>query len=699
MKWSSLLPSTWNPLRILDIMRSTDTFLQGLTDAFILTTVYGGLVMLVWVAWRMVLSRRESSRYLKAIPRSTDRAAFTEKRHALVARTDLPLLVDFNALLVEVPQPKESAGSSVAAVNDASEVFNESTLAHGTVEVPQPNSPLDRVLRRVGDASEVFNESTLAHGIVGNRLVLAVPGILTGLGVLGTFVGLQLGIGSLDLNDLGKLDQSIKPLIQGCATAFSTSVWGVVCSLCFIIAEKFLESGACRPIRRIASRLNLLIPRFTPEESMVEMQRSSGQTEKILNGLALAIGDQMQKAMERLGGSITEAVRDALGGQAQDLGKMSADLMSVALTAELAKLQDAVTGMAERFGTEFNGASGRLQQTVSGLEPVVKTLGDTVNGAQAVVRDAVDKLNAHEAVMAGMADAARQMDEAAGRLAALGDNLELAGQRNLTAAEAQEKAAESNISAAAQFERIGERLPEVRQTIEDGARIIGSLGQPLIELSELLKKTPEVFDKQAADHATSEEKRSSRLLVQTESLANAVAAAADKFSEVQSLGEHLAASAQALKESGLLLNGFGNEVARSMQSQASAASASERAAAAGLKAADALHPIPERLDALTGQLSLAGSSVQDGAEAAQAAYMEVARFQREWFSGVEKGLGMMRDQLQHLIKEFGQNAEGTTVQLTQKWTGEVEKSLTKYSVQVQTIENAIAELTAKESKR
>lgn len=51
----------------------------------------------------------------------------------------------------------------------------------------------ERVLKRCGNADEVFNERNLAHNLIGNRLFMAMPGILTGLGVLGTFVGLALG--------------------------------------------------------------------------------------------------------------------------------------------------------------------------------------------------------------------------------------------------------------------------------------------------------------------------------------------------------------------------------------------------------------------------------------------------------------------------------------------------------------------------
>ena len=642
-------------------MKVQSSFLQGLTDAFILTTIYGGGIMLLWVLIRMGMSRNLSRRYLQALPKKGGGDAFAQNRRALAARADLPLFRDFDALLIEIPR------------RDGSH---------------------QRTLRRCGDAAEVFNDSSLAHGMVGNRLFLAVPGILTGLGVLGTFVGLQLGIGSLDLNDLGKLDQSIKPLIQGCSTAFSTSVWGVVCSLAFIIVEKFLESFARSPIRRLQERLNGLLFRYTPEESMVELQRSSEQTESILKGLAVAIGEQMQTAMNRLGGSITEAVRDALGGQAQDLGKMSADLMSQALSNELAKLQEAVTGMAERFGNEFNGASKQLHQTVAGFEPVVKALGATVNTAQATVREAVDKLNAHEGVMTAMVEAAKRIDEAADKFAGLRDSLETSGQRNLIASEAQQKSAESNVAVAEQYERIGERLPELRDAIEAGAQIIGSLGQPMLDVADLLRQTPDILKGHADVQAQSEELRTSRLLAQTESLANAVAAAAGKFAEVETLGKSLADSARALEQSGLLLSGFNKEMVRSIQTQSAAAAASEKAAVAGQKAAESLQPIPEQLAQVIGQLTAAGSTIKDGAVAARDTYTKLAGEQRLWLDGVSNGLGVMRDRLNQLIKAYGDAVEGDTKRHMDAWTSAVEESLNKFSVQVQRLDGAIQELTA-----
>lgn len=48
-------------------------------------------------------------------------------------------------------------------------------------------------LHSIYDSNHFFNSSTLARGIAESRMLAAVPGFLTALGVIGTFVGLQLG--------------------------------------------------------------------------------------------------------------------------------------------------------------------------------------------------------------------------------------------------------------------------------------------------------------------------------------------------------------------------------------------------------------------------------------------------------------------------------------------------------------------------
>jgi len=110
-------------------------------------------------------------------------------------------------------------------------------------------------LHNIYDADHFFNSSTLARGITESRMLAAVPGFLTALGVIGTFVGLQLGLSELNIgNDVAvqEMKDGLAHVISGAKIAFMTSVWGVTLSVLF----NFLESGskASRDRKSIACR-------------------------------------------------------------------------------------------------------------------------------------------------------------------------------------------------------------------------------------------------------------------------------------------------------------------------------------------------------------------------------------------------------------------------------------------------------------
>jgi hypothetical protein len=647
---NSLFPTTFKPWEASD-----------LTDVWLLATIGIFIVALLWAFYRTWETVIKTGRYLKFLEGIKNGEAFAAKRKEWLNNKEMSLAPAYDELLLEVPAP---------------------------------GRPLEKNLKRCANASEVFNASSLANGLVGNRFILAMPGILTGLGVLGTFVGLTLGIGSLDLASLDNANKQIKELINGCSTAFKTSVWGVGCSLLFIVIEKFLEWLALSRIRYLQSLLDALIPRYTPEESMIELQRASAESEGILKGLAVAIGDEMQKAMNRLGSSITEAVKDSLGNNAQDLGKMSAELMSAALTEELGKLQNAVTGMAGEFKSEFLGASNQLNSTISGFDNLLSGVDATVKASSDATRQAVDRLSAHEDVVTQLKEGSIRLQEAANELSSMRDTFTLSAQKNSDAAAAQQKAATVNEGVATKFQLVGDKLPEVQEAISDGARIIASLGQPLLALKDVLDTTPQIFGQQAEIQADRDEKRSSLLMQQTEKLAATVATAAEKFAQVETLSTNLGASSQNLERAGNSLAGLAAAIEKASVQHATAAQSSEKAALAGERAADKLTPIPEALSNLSSTLTQAGGQIKIGAEAAKDVYEQMLVHQKEWFKGIEAGLLGMRDQVQMILDAYGDKVEGATRDHMAQWIKAVEDSLSKFAVQVQTLEGAINDLTS-----
>lgn len=91
----------------------------------------------------------------------------------------------------------------------------------------------------INDIEDSVNEDSLAlHSWRG--VVLQIAGVLTGLGLLGTFIGLVTGISSVAFTSAEATMDSIENLLRGIATAFYTSIAGVILSIIFNIVYRLI---------------------------------------------------------------------------------------------------------------------------------------------------------------------------------------------------------------------------------------------------------------------------------------------------------------------------------------------------------------------------------------------------------------------------------------------------------------------------
>lgn len=80
------------------------------------------------------------------------------------------------------------------------------------------------------------------------QLAELIPGLLTSLGILGTFVGLMQGLTSVDFSNAEGTIQSIPQLLSGMRFAFATSVAGISCSLLFNMFNRMAAGRAVRAL-------------------------------------------------------------------------------------------------------------------------------------------------------------------------------------------------------------------------------------------------------------------------------------------------------------------------------------------------------------------------------------------------------------------------------------------------------------------
>ena len=88
-------------------------------------------------------------------------------------------------------------------------------------------------------SSEFFNVEKLSQRFNLNlRMIETASGTLVGLGLLGTFLGLTIGIINFDSSNSDNIKDSIQGLLEGMGTAFSTSLFGMLFSIIFTFFDK-----------------------------------------------------------------------------------------------------------------------------------------------------------------------------------------------------------------------------------------------------------------------------------------------------------------------------------------------------------------------------------------------------------------------------------------------------------------------------
>lgn len=172
------------------------------------------------------------------------------------------------------------------------------------------------------DVTEYFNREYLDE-IGSTGMSNVIPGILTGFGILGTFIGLISGISGFDTVSSEVIMGSITNLLGGMEDAFGTSICGVVYSLAFSILYKAGYESANKQMENFAAAFHsagLDSSEKTTEIQLLHYQQQ--QTEQIQNlsvVILKAISDTMKTELIPIFSDMQQSMREYIchAGQQQ----------------------------------------------------------------------------------------------------------------------------------------------------------------------------------------------------------------------------------------------------------------------------------------------------------------------------------------------------------------------------------------------
>lgn len=275
-------------------------------------------------------------------------------------------------------------------------------------------------------SADFFNEDTLYYSRINVPLYQSVPGILTGLGILFTFVGLAAGvslatrgllpadaasaagIGSMNVAELLK---SIGNLLDGAGQAFITSIVGLFISFFFSSWLQGCEHNVLSRIEKLNAKLASYITHADPERLALirtmrtirqeELMRSFSEhwdmmSDKFIEKLGNVLNEQSTAQTSALVGAI-DALRDSFDKfsekQSQaitDEVRQAMEEFSVMLSKNMQDMTASFAQSAEGVGKAVEALDVVLSRTREVMTSVSQEVGDTMKAFSQEV-DALDK--------------------------------------------------------------------------------------------------------------------------------------------------------------------------------------------------------------------------------------------------------------------------------------------------------------------
>lgn len=123
----------------------------------------------------------------------------------------------------------------------------------------------------VCEVSDFINSQTVIREPGHSSFGEMIPGVLTTLGIVGSFYGIVTGLSTLDLSTTETMSQSIAVLISGMRLAFNTSIVGAVLAVIFQLMRRVIIGNAERTMRSfIRSCHTQITAMLTPEAMMMQ---------------------------------------------------------------------------------------------------------------------------------------------------------------------------------------------------------------------------------------------------------------------------------------------------------------------------------------------------------------------------------------------------------------------------------------------
>ena len=236
-----------------------------------------------------------------------------------------------------------------------------------------------------------------------------ISGILTSIGILGTFIGITVGLGKIG-QDMGggssdEMQAAMSSLISSLGVSFRTSIWGLIGSMLTTVFTSRAASLLEIERRRLVTWINETMPQRSERAMMAE------QTE---------LAEQQLKATEEMGDVIASRIVDAINGPSGLKGAIDkmTDIIAESQQSGLdALVEQFMQQMKSSMNADFSTLGTALQDMVASNEQFQVSMAQLIQHLKGATNN---QGAAAEQMQTAIKSAAAAIAEMKGSLSGLG---------------------------------------------------------------------------------------------------------------------------------------------------------------------------------------------------------------------------------------------------------------------------------------
>ena len=259
-------------------------------------------------------------------------------------------------------------------------------------------------IKNTAQVEVYINKESIIYQQTDMNALETVPGILTGLGLAGTFIAITFALMNFEANP-EKIQTSIEHLISGLSVKFYSSLAGIITAIIYTIIKNTLFSGLESKLIKIQNKLNKILPKQTIENYLANIdKRIYLQTQ--LNKRNLELFDNLLKKLDTIQivtdnklNDIYKEIEDQTGSLKSFLTDMDfSDAIKNAISESISNakpdLIDAISISLDKLDEVKNETFGKLEimqnQLISTLEELRSNLSNSITNS---LNNSLNKLN------------------------------------------------------------------------------------------------------------------------------------------------------------------------------------------------------------------------------------------------------------------------------------------------------------------